>query len=256
MKTTKRFRNSLIVAAVVAVIGGSLLAFDRPVGAQDATPVPGQSPAVVSVAGMGMVTITPDAASISVGVNVMQKNLSEAQAAATSQMESVIATLIAAGVDEKDIQTTNYSVSIMQNYDNNGYPSEIIGFQVNNQVNVTIREIDKLGGILDQVVAAGANSIYGISFIVTDSTAAASQARAAAIADAMAKAEEIAAATGTRLGRLVSVSESYSPPPMPVDFYGGAGEMAADSMKSSVPVQSGGSMVQVNVMVTYELDQE
>ena len=157
-------------------------------------------PATVSVNGTGSVSVTPDAATISVGVNIVETNLSEAQAKATSQMTAVLDALKAAGIDEKDIQTSNYSVYIMQNYDNNGFPAEITGYQVNNQVNATVRELDKLGDILDQVVAAGANSIYGITFMATDVEDAASQARASAVANARAKAEELAAAAGASLG--------------------------------------------------------
>ena len=254
MNVSNRLRTTLIAATAFAVIGGGMIGMSRSAIAQDATAVAGSGNATVTVNGTGSVTVTPDQASISVGVNVIQKSLSEAQAAATSQMTAVIDALKAAGIDEKDIQTSNYSVNIMQNYDNSGYPSEVIGFQVNNQVNVTVREIDKLGEILDAAVTAGANSIYGITFVVSDSTAAASQARTAAVEDAKAKAEEIAAATGTTLGKIVSVTETYSPSPLPVDFYGGAG-MAEDMARSSVPVQAGGSVVQVSVLVTYELIQ-
>ena len=139
----------------------------------------------------------------------------------------------------------------MQNYDNNGFPAEITGYQVNNQVNVTVRELDKLGDILDQVVAAGANSIYGITFMATDVEDAASQARASAVANAKAKAEELAAAAGASLGRIVSISESYSPSVMPEMYAGGGAGM--DSAKSSVPFQSGGTLVQVDVSITWEL---
>jgi uncharacterized protein YggE len=251
----RNWKNAVVAASALAVIGAGAVGLSRPAFAQDATPVSSSGAATVTVNGTGSVTVAPDQASISIGVNVVQANLSEAQAAATSQMTAVIDALKAAGIDEKDIQTSNYSVNIIQNYDNNGFPADITGFQVNNQVNVTVKELDKLGEILDRAVAAGANSIYGINFIVSDSTAAASQARTAAIADAKAKAEEIAAATGTTLGRLVSVNETYSPSPLPVDFYGGGMGMAEDAARSSVPVQAGGSAVQVSVIVVYELEQ-
>jgi uncharacterized protein YggE len=252
MNRAGRLRNAFIATAAVVAIGFGVIGAGRAVGAQDATPTASAASGTVTVNGTGSVTVTPDAASISIGVNVMNANLSEAQAAATSQMNAVIDALKAAGIDEKDIQTNNYSVNVMQNYDNNGYPTDITGYQINNQVNVTVRDLDKLGDILQQAVDAGANSIYGITFFVTDSSEAASQARTAAVTDAKTRAEELAAATGATLGKVVSISETSGPSPIPVDFFGGAG-MAADSMKSAVPVQSGGSVIQVSVTVTYEL---
>jgi uncharacterized protein YggE len=254
MNRQGRVKQLCVAALAMAVLGTGAIGLTRGATAQDATPVTSTTTATVTVNGTGSVTVTPDAASISVGVNVVNANLSEAQAAATSQMTAVIDTLKAAGIDEKDIQTSNYSVYIMQNYDNNGFPAEITGYQVNNQVNVTVRDLDAIGEILDDVVAAGANSIYGINFMVTDVEAAASQARASAVANANAKAEELATATGATLGRIISITENYSPSTMP-EMFEGAGGAAMDSAKSSVPFQAGGTIVQVDVTITYELIQ-
>lgn len=253
MDGQRRVKHLFTTAVAVAILGAGAMGITRTAGAQDATPesLTASWPATVSVNGTGSVSVTPDAATISVGVNIVETNLSEAQAKATSQMTAVLDALKAAGIDEKDIQTSNYSVYIMQNYDNNGFPAEITGYQVNNQVNVTVRELDKLGDILDQVVAAGANSIYGITYMATDVEDAASQARASAVTNAKTKAEELAAAAGATLGRIVSISESYSPSVMP-EMYGG-GRAGGDSAKSSVPFQSGGTLVQVDVSITWEL---
>ena len=76
----------------------------------------------------------------------------------------------AAGVEDKDIQTSTYYVSVVQNYDSNGNPSEVTSFQVQNQVNVVIRDITHVGRLLDGAVAAGANTIYGVNFYVDDSS--------------------------------------------------------------------------------------
>ena len=247
-----RVRRGLIVAVMAALIGASVIGgIGLRAAAQEATPTSGMTSggSTVSVNGNGLVTITPDAASISVGVNVIDANLTEAQAAATSSMTAVIDALKAAGVEEKDIQTTNYSVSVLQEYDTNGLPARVSGYQVNNQVNVMVRDLDKLGTVLDEAVKAGANSIYGVSFIVSDSSAAATQARAAAIADATKKAREIADATGMTLGRIVTVTETYGPPPMPYAF----GKAESMDMAAAVPIQTGGSIVTVDVQMTFEL---
>ena len=206
-------------------------------------------PATVYVNGQGVVTVAPDTASVIVGVNIIEKTLSEAQAKATTQMTAVIDALKAAGIDEKDIQTVNYSVNILQNYDSNGNPATIEGFQVSNQVNVTVRDLAQLGTILDTVVGQGANAIYGISFFVNDPSAAASQARTLAVQDAKRKADELAAAAGMTVGRIISISETYSPQPMPVDFARAEAQDAA----AAVPIQAGTTAITVDVQVTYEL---
>lgn len=239
----------LFATAIVALIGASALSA-KDVSAQDATPTAAVSGAsTVTVNGTGSVTITPDEASISVGVNIVNASLAEAQAQATTQMNQVIDALKAAGIAELDIQTSNYSVNVIQEYDTNGYPARVSGYQVNNQVNVKVRDIAKLGDILESAVAAGANSIYGVSFVVSDSADAAKQARTEAVADATRKAQEIADATGMSLGRIVTVTETNGPSPMPMPY--GGKEMAADM--ASVPIQQGGNIITVDVQMTFEL---
>jgi uncharacterized protein YggE len=240
------------VTAVIALLGAASVGAVglRGASAQDGTPVAtGETPATVYVNGQGVVTVAPDTASVVVGVNIIEKTLSEAQAKATTQMTAVIDALKGAGIDEKDIQTVNYNVNILQNYDSNGNPATIEGFQVSNQVNVTVRDLDKLGSILDTVVGQGANAIYGISFFVDDPSAAASQARALAVQNAKQKADELAAAAGMTVGRIISISETYSPSPMPVAY--GRAEAANDAV--AVPIQAGTTAITVDVQVTYEL---
>jgi uncharacterized protein YggE len=253
----KRFgfnlRNVAMVAGAMALLGAATFGAvgGRGAFAQDATPSTeaGFPSATVYVSGNGTVTIAPDTASVIIGVNIIEKTLSEAQAKATTQMTAVIDALKAAGIDEEDIQTVNYSVNILQNYDQNGNPATIEGFQVSNQVNVTVRDLTQLGSILDTVVAQGANAIYGISFFVNDPTAAASQARTLAVEDAKRKADELAAAAGMKVGRIISISETSYSTPVPVDF---ARAEAADTA-AAVPIQAGTTTVSVDVQVTYEL---
>lgn len=249
MNPMKSIKSLMVATAVVALVGGSAVSIGRSASAQEATPAATESMATVSVTGNGIVYVTPDAASMSVGVNVIEVSLSEAQAKATTQMTAVLDALKAEGIDAKDIQTSNYSVNIMQNYDNNGMPSTITGYQVNNQVNVIVRDLAKVGEILDAAVNAGANSIYGVSFMVTDTADASSQARTMAVKDATARAEQLATAAGMKLGRVLSISESYGYGYSPIAYAEGAGDMA----KSSVPVQAGSSTVAVDVSITFEL---
>jgi uncharacterized protein YggE len=234
--------GTLLVAAVLAATGKA-----GRVAAQDATPVAGASKSVVTVLGEGTVTVQPDIATVTIGVQVTKPTLPEAQSEATKQMTSVLNAIAKAGVKKEDIQTAYYSVNVIQNYDNTGTPTEITGYQVSNQVNVTVRDLTKVGSLLEDVVAAGANSIYGITFGIADPSAAQSQARAAAVADAKKRAEELAKAAGLSLGRVVSISEGVAQPVPNVYSQGAGGKGGA------VPVQSGTLQVTIDVQVTYEL---
>jgi uncharacterized protein YggE len=240
-------------ALLVAAMGMGMVGVGRSAFAQDATPVTSAAPftATVSVSGDGSVFVTPDAATVSIGVNTVNAELATAQAEANKTIDDILTALKAAGIDDKDIQTSNFSVSLLQDYNNDGTPGKITGYQVNNQLNVTVRKLDNLGTVLETVIAKGANSVYGINFIVTDPSAAASQARTQAVADATKKAQELAAAAGAKLGRVISISESSSQPPMPIAYAAGA---AADSAKS-VPIANGSNEIDINVQMVFELIQ-
>jgi len=241
--------RKLASLGAVAIVATTLFAGSHSASAQDATPAAGASTATVSVSGVGTVTVVPDTASVQLGVTVTEDTLTAAQASASTQMQAIIDSLKAAGIEDKDIQTSSYYVSVVQNYDSNGNPSEVTSFQVQNQVNVVIRDISKVGDVLDGAVAAGANTIYGVNFYVDDSTTAASQARALAVQDAQKRAQELAEAAGMSLGPVVSITEGYSSGP--VYGRGGAG-MAADAAPST-PIQAGTSTVEVDVTVVYQL---
>lgn len=231
-------------------MAATLATSSLPVAAQDATPISSGNVATVSVSGIGSVSVSPDTASVQLGVTVTDTTLADAQAAASTQMEAVIAALEAAGVEDKDIQTSSYYVSVVQNYDSNGNPSEVVSFQVQNMVNVIIRDIAKVGDVLDGAVAAGANTIYGVNFYVDDATAAASQARTLAVEDARQRAEELAAAAGKTLGDVVSITEGYSAGPI----YGRGGAGMAEAAAPSTPIQAGMTTIEISVTVVYELN--
>ena len=243
---------ALVAVAVALLVGGSSRSGGG-VAAQDdpATPVVTPTPpATMNVSGHGAVTLVPDTASVVLGVTIDAESLSDAQAEATTRMEAIIAAVRAAGIEDRDIQTTNYGVSILYDYDDDGNLDRVIGYQVSNQVAVTVRDVDALGALLDAVVAEGANQIYGISFYVEDTSAAASQARTLAVEDAMRKADELAAAAGLEVARVTYITETSSPPPVP--FY--AGSPAEDAaVRSAVPIQAGSTEISVDVQMSFEL---
>jgi uncharacterized protein YggE len=189
-------------------------------------------------------------ASISLGVMTEGKTAAEALAANATRMTAVMATLKSAGFAEKDIQTSNLSVNPQYRYVENQAPV-LIGYQVSNQVTVVVRDLKKLGAAVDATVNAGANQVNGISFGLSDPSAAENVAREAAVRALTAKAELYARATGYRLLRLVTLSEGggYAPqPPMP---------MVAMAMRSEAkgasPVSAGELSVRVDITAVYEL---
>lgn len=237
------------VLATTAVGGAGIVA------AQEmATPVSGVAAGIptVSVGGHGEVNVPPDTASVNIGVDIIADTLDEAQEQATAQATAVIDALKAAGIADEDIQTEYYSVNILRDYSENADPTTITGFEIINQLRVTVRDTDQLGELLDAAVTAGANSIYGVTFYVDDQTAAASEARVEAVENAREKAEELAQAAGMTLGPVVAISEGAPPVFGPVYGMGrGGAEMAMDA--AAVPVQPGSTTVAVDVTMTFEL---
>ncbi len=245
------FSAPIFVIALLTVLS---LATTRFAVARDTTTVTSNEPAptTLTLSGRGTVAVQPDTASVSLGITIEDETLGAAQDEATATMTRIFDAISDAGIQERDIRTVDYRVDIVYDYDDDGTVTAIIGYQVSNTVNATVREIDSVGGILDAVVAAGANTVYGISFFVEDTAAAASQARTAAVADAMAKADEIAAAAGLQVSRIVSIYESSSPPPSPVDFDDAEG--IAEGASSSVPLQAGTTEITADIDVVFELE--
>jgi uncharacterized protein YggE len=250
--------RSVRTIGVALALGGLLVAgtMRNPglVNAQDiATPEATMATGVpiVSVSGHGQVNVPPDTASVSIGIDVIQPTLAEAQEQATAQATTLIEALKAAGIADEDIQTAYFSVNILRDYSENADPTQITGFEIMNQLQLTVRDTDMLGDLLDEAVNAGANSINGVTFYVDDQTAAASQARKLAVEDARTKAEELAAAAGLTLGPVVSIAEG-TVSPMPPPMYGGAGGGMAKA-EAAVPVQPGSSTIAVDVAMTFEL---
>ena len=163
----------------------------------------------------------------------------------------MIDALTAFGIDAKDIRTTSFSIWPFDKYDPvTGVSTGEKYYAVDNTVYVTVRDLDKLGSLLDTVIGAGANTVNSIQFDVADKDAALKQARADAVADAKAKAEELAQAAGLSVGEIRSISFTDSQY-YPVYEGRGGGGGAAES--AAVPINPGQLTFTVTVSVTYEL---
>jgi uncharacterized protein YggE len=201
----------------------------------------------ITVTGSGMITLTPDIAYVYIGVQTQDKSASVAMNNNSTRAQALIETIKSFGVDDKDIQTTNFSISPQNVYDDN-YNVIDVTYVVQNTVYVTVRDLEKLGDLLDGAFQAGANSIYGISFDVADRTDAVSQARLAAVEDARKQADELAAATDVTIGAVQSISYYDS---TPVTVYREA--RAPSDMSSSVPIEAGSMQITTTVTIVYEI---
>ena len=205
----------------------------------------------LSVNGIGRVKAAPDVADISLGVTKQGKEAAETSDKAAEAMDAMVNALLEMGIDEKDIQTTNLSLS--PRYDWNNEPATIEGWEANNMVNVTVRYIDTVGDVVDTATAAGATNVNGISFRVEDPTAAEMSARSAAVADARAKADQLAADAGVTITGIVSISESGGQQPQPIYLERAMAEGAAMDTMASTPVLPGEVELSVNVFIQYEI---
>ncbi len=206
------------------------------------------------MSGTGEMVAKPDIAYITSGVITQAKTAGQAMDQNSKAMEQVIATLKKAAIADKDIQTSSFSVQPQYFYDkkNRYRPREIIGYKVSNQVTVTVRNLAKLGDILDKVISVGANKLGNISFSIANPKPLLNEARKLAIADAIKKAKLYTEAANIKLGAIISITEGsvYRPQPR---FYARA--MAAPpARKRSVPVQAGTQKTSVRVNVTWTLE--
>jgi hypothetical protein len=238
--------KSLIVAAVLVL--ALLVSACTPTTINQAAPPPLRT---LSVAGSGQAYLAPDIAYIYIGVHTEKLTAAEAVAENTTQTQTVIEAIKDFGIDEKDVRTTNFSIWPMDKYDPlSGTPTGEKTYAVDNTVYVTVRELDKLGDLLDTVVQAGANTVNSVQFDVADKDEALKTARAEAVKDAQAKAQELADASGVSLGELQSIGFSDS---MPYPVFDGKGGGGAAVEAAAVPIQPGQLTFTVTVNVTYQI---
>ncbi len=205
----------------------------------------------INVSGVGRVKAAPDVADISLGVTIRDKGAGGASQQAAEAMDAVVAALLAMGIAEADIQTTSLSLNPVYNWESE--TPEITGWEANNMVNVTIRDIDSVGDVVDSATAAGANSINGISFRVEDPAEAEAAARGAAVADAQAKADQLAADAGVEIIGIVTISESGGQQPQPLYMDGEMAMGEAMDTMAKTPILPGEVELSVDVFIQYEI---
>jgi uncharacterized protein YggE len=201
---------------------------------------------IISVTATGSVVAEPDLAHISAGVVVEADTAKEALARNSTLMTKLLDGLKALGIAAKDIQTTAVNVEPRYTQAKDGRPATISGYRVVNQVRLTVREVKRLGEVLDAAIALGANQVHGISFDVTKAESLKDEARKQAIANAKQRAELYATAAGVQLGPVMQIAESVSESPRPVFATRAVGA-------APVPIEAGTRVLTVEINVTYAL---
>lgn len=202
----------------------------------------------ITVSATGKTTVVPDVARLNLGVTITKSTVKAARSAGAQAMTDIIAAAKSLGVADADIQTTN--LSLYAQYGNSS--TKIVGYQISEQIQITVRDLDKAGDVVDAATAKGATDVNGISFEVADPVKAQNDARAAAVAAARASAQAMATAANVTLGAVVSITDST--PPSPPVYYGFGAMKAAPIADVATPVQPGTQDLSANVTVVFAID--
>ena len=254
-----RSMNKLATAGLAAAMVAGLLFAASPannlvagVHAQDVAGTATALPRTITVVGEGVVNIKPDVARANIGVETLRDTVQEATSENNATLEAVLAALREQGVADVDMTTSSYSVYAERYGADGPLPNDQVRYRVSNNVTVLVRDLDALGTVLDAAVVAGANNIYGVEFLLDDPTAARSEARGLAVANAQATAAELAELNGLAVGAVISISEvigqaggSYNNQFLQSSLGRGGGE--------GLPIEPGQLRLTLQLQIMYEL---
>jgi uncharacterized protein len=233
-------KRPLLVATLAACVG--LLAVGPKAQAEEHA-----VKRTVTVSATGEVSAVPDVARVSAGVVTEAATAGRALDQNSAAMSALIKALKAEGIASEDLQTSNFSVSPRYNRPERGEIAEITGYQVRNQVDVTVRKLDTLGVLLDLLITRGANSVHGPTFEVSKMDALKDEARKTAMARAKRRAKLLAGEAGAELGKVMTIAEDvHGPTP-------GRPMMARAAMREAVPIEAGSETLSVRVTVSWQI---
>ncbi|MBY5387121.1 SIMPL domain-containing protein [Rhizobium leguminosarum] len=242
------YTKTVLMTALLALP----LAAAAPAFAQEAKP---REP-VISVTGDGESSVAPDMAIVNLAVVKQAKTAREALDENNKAMNDVLAALKSGGIAERDLQTSGFSIQPQYNYpqpvDGQQQQPQLIGYQTINSVTVRLRDLAKLGAVIDQSVTLGINQGGEIQFTNDKPDAAIEEARKAAVADAVKRAKTLSEAAGVKLGRILEINENV-PRAMPQPVY--RATMMKEASDAAVPVQGGENNYNVSVTVTFAIEQ-
>jgi len=211
----------------------------------------GTRPGTITVPGRGSVRVAPDVATLRLGVAIVRPTAGEARSAAAATLAALIDAIAAGGVERRDLRTALVGLDAVREYSGEGAP-RVTGYQLTNSLEVTVRAIDAVGGLIDAALAAGATSMDGLAFRLADPREALAEARRLAVGDARSRAETLAAEAGVTLGRVVEIVEDGAlPPGPPRPFLELRAKIAPDA---ATPIEGGTDELEVGLTVSFAID--
>lgn len=245
---TRRILLPLLLAALPAVPAMTAVAQNPAPATARAANADGT---LLSISAQAEASRVPDVATLSAGVVTQAADANAALRANAERMNALMAAIKAAGIAEKDIQTSGLNVYPQYRHSDDAAPT-ITGYQASNTVDLKVHDIAALGKVLDALVASGANQVNGPSFEIGEPEAVYDEARQAALQKARQRAQMYAQSLGMRVRRIVSISEGggFMPPPRPMMRM----EAAAMDMAASSPVSPGQTTLTANLDVVFELE--
>jgi uncharacterized protein YggE len=243
MSQTLRTLGAGALGAFIVAVAALSVQPGRAAGAA-ATDTPAQH--TITVSASGKITVVPDVARVNLGVTITKTTVKAVREAGAKAMTDIIAALKALGIADADIRTTN--LSLYPQYGSGSAP-KVVGYQISEQIQVTVRDLDKAGDVIDTATAKGATDIQGISFELDDPVKAQNDARAAAVEAARVSAQAMATAGKVSLGAVVSITDATQPWPIPYGF--GAQRGAITDL--ATPVQPGTQDLNATVTVVFAI---
>ncbi len=242
-QTIRTLGSVALGAAIVAIAALSVRTAPVNGAPTDASQPPAHT---ITVSATGTVTVVPDVARISLGVTSSKPTVKAARATAAQSMTDILAAIKALGIADADIQTTN--LSLYPQYAQGPSP-RVTGYQISEQVRITVRDLDKAGDVVDAATAKGATNVDGISFEMADPAKALDDARASAVTAARASAQALAKAGNVSLGTVISITDATPNSPI---YYGPVRAGALTDL--ATPVEPGSQDLTANVTVVFEID--
>lgn len=245
-------KNPTIRRAVMTMCTVCLFALAAVAGASEADPAPR-----IMVTGEGTADVAPDMAVLTLSVMREAKTARAALTANSEAMSKVQSAMTSLGIADRDLQTSHFSIDPRYTYPPRqgagaGEAPKLVGYKVRNGLTVRVRDVSRVGEVLDTAVTLGVNEGGSILFTNDDPSGAISQARVAAMKQALEKAQTLAGAAGVKVGKVLEISEqSYTPRPMSMM----RSSMAADSLANAAPIAAGENTYKVTVNVSLAINQ-